>query len=162
MSTANRIQEKYELGFIRIFDAPVERVWRAWSEPEFFKRWWGPEGYTSHDNIIEFRVGGKFLWNTRSPQGKDIYYTGIYREIVPEKRIVASKSFADAQGNIVPASYYCLFGDWPTVAILTAVFDIVDHKTRMTLRESGVPEEVKEDIVENWNGSLVKLAKSLQ
>lgn len=162
MSTASKIREKYELGFIRIFEAPVERVWRGWAEPDFFKRWWGPEGYTSHDNKIDFHAGGKFLWNTRSPEGKDYYSAGIYREIIPFKSIVLSRSFADEKGNIVSASHYGLFGDWPTVTIITVVFESLNGKTRMTLHESGIPEDVRERMVESWNESLARLAKALK
>lgn len=149
MSTANTVREKYELGFMRILDAPVERVWRAWAEPEFFQLWWGPQSFTSHHNKIDFHIGGKFLWNIRSPEGSDIYSTGIYREVIPLKRIVMQRSFADKNGNIVPASHYQLFGDWPTVTIITVTFESLNTKTRMTVHESGIPEDAKEQAVED-------------
>lgn len=162
MLTANKLREKYELGFIRIFDAPVEDVWRAWAKPEYFRRWWGPEGFTSHNNKLDFHIGGKLLWNVRSPEGKDYYAAGIYREVVPLKRIVVFLSFADEEGNILPASHYDLYGEWPTVSILTVNFDNMDGKTRMIVRRSGVPEQVKESAVKAWNESLDKLGKSLK
>ena len=61
-----------ELVVTRIFDAPVELVWKAWTEPERVMRWWGPKGYTSPAASIDFRVGGKYLWAMRSPEGQDL------------------------------------------------------------------------------------------
>jgi uncharacterized protein YndB with AHSA1/START domain len=50
-----------ELVITRIFDAPVELVWKMWTEPDYCKKWWGPRGFTTPFCKIDFRVGGKFL-----------------------------------------------------------------------------------------------------
>src|SRR5512134_2988905 len=81
-----------ELVITRVFDAPRELVWKAWSEPEHFKRWWGPKGFTCPVCQIDFRVGGKFLGCMRSPEGQDFWSTGVYKEIVPLERIVSTDS----------------------------------------------------------------------
>ncbi len=65
----------------RIFDAPRERVWRAWSEPEQMMKWWGPKEFTSPACKMDFRVGGKYLFCMRAPDGKDYWITGVYKEI---------------------------------------------------------------------------------
>jgi hypothetical protein len=75
---------------------------------------------------------------------------------------VISLSFADEEGNIVPASHYGFYGEWPTVSILTIIFDNMDGKTRMMVRESGIPEQIKDSAVKAWNESLDKLEKSLK
>ena len=82
----------------RVFDAPRELVWKAWTDPEQVMRWWGPKGYTSPAAEIDFRVGGKYLFAMRSPEfqeGRDLWSTGVYREIVPLERLVCTNSFAD-------------------------------------------------------------------
>ena len=97
----------------RVFDAPREVVWKVWIDPELVKRWWGPKYFTAPVAKIDFRVGGRYLYDMRSPDGQDYWSTGTYREIVPLERIVATDSFADEQGNIVPASHYGIERTWP-------------------------------------------------
>ncbi|MCL7413087.1 MAG: SRPBCC domain-containing protein [ANME-2 cluster archaeon] len=94
--------EERELVITGIFDAPCEKVWKAWTDPESVKPWWGPKGFTSPVCKIDLRVGGKYLFSMRSPEGDDFWSTGVYREIVPLERIVATDSFADENGNVVP------------------------------------------------------------
>ncbi len=97
----------------REFDAPRERVWEAWTVPDLVMRWWGPKGYPIPVARISLRVGGQFLYCMRSPEGKDIWGTGFYREITPFERIVMTDSFADEKGNIVPATQYGMSPDFP-------------------------------------------------
>src|SRR5436309_6181260 len=109
----SQTRNKNELTIVRVFDAPREAVWKAWTDPERAKRWWGPKGFTAPFIEIDFRVGGKYLFCMRSPDGKDYWSTGTYREIVPMKKFVATDSFADAKGKVVPASYYGMDADFP-------------------------------------------------
>ena len=108
----NSIDSK-ELIITRVFNFPRSLVWKAWSMPEMLKKWWGPKDYTCPVCKIDFRVGGKYLSCMRSPEGKDYWSTGIYRQIVPIKIIVMTDSFADEKGNVVPASYYGMQGEFP-------------------------------------------------
>ena len=102
-----------ELVITRIFDAPRELVWRAWTDPEHFKHWWGPKYYTAPFCKMDFHVGGTYLNCMRSPEGQDYWSTGVYKEIVPMERIVYTDSFADAEGNVVPATHYGMSPDFP-------------------------------------------------
>jgi len=102
-----------EIAMTRSFDAPRELVFDALTKPEHLVRWWGPKGYSCPACKIDFRVGGAWLACMRSPEGQDIWSTGVYREIVPLERIVSTDSFADAEGNVVPASHYGIPGDFP-------------------------------------------------
>jgi uncharacterized protein YndB with AHSA1/START domain len=89
----------------RTFDAPVEQVWKAWSEPEYVKRWWGPAVFTSPSAEMDFREGGTSLVCMRSPEGQDMFNTWAYRQIVPFQRIEFVLNFADKDGNrIEPAA----------------------------------------------------------
>src|SRR6185436_20312685 len=60
--------EKRDLVITRMFDAPVELVWKAWTEPEYVMRWWGPKNFTSPSCRIDFREGGKFVFHMRAPK----------------------------------------------------------------------------------------------
>lgn len=109
--------KKRELVITRVFDAPRELVWKAWTEPEHMMRWWGPKDFTCSHCEIDLSVGGKYLNCMRGPAGtdfdRDYWSTGIYREIVQLKRIVYTDSFADENGNVVPATHYGMSADFP-------------------------------------------------
>lgn len=155
---------KNELIITRVIDAPRELVWRAWTDLEHLTRWWGPKNFTSPSGTIDLRVGGKYLFCMRSPEGKDFWSTGIYKEIVPLERIVCTDSFADEKGNVVPASHYGLPGDdWPVELLVTVTFEDAGKKTRMTLRHVGIPAgEMGKMAGQGWNESFDKLADSLK
>ncbi len=147
-----------ELVITRVFDAPRELVWKAWTDPERFKLWWGPTGFTAPACRIDLRVGGKYLACMRSSEGRDYWSTGVYREIVPKAKIVYTDSFSDPEGNVVPAAYYGMPGDWPQEMIVTVTFDDDGGKTKMTLRHDGLPAEILSDCEDGWSGSFDKLA----
>ena len=71
--------DKKALSITRIFDAPRELVWKAWTNPEMFRKWWGPKGFTCPVSRIDFRVGGKYLSCMRGPDGKDYWSTNTSR-----------------------------------------------------------------------------------
>lgn len=149
----------------RIFDAPRELVWRAWTEPEHMTRWWGPKGFTVPHCTIDFRVGGKILVAMQSPEfneGRPIWSTGIYREIVPLERIVCTDSFADEHGNVVPATHYGMSAEFPLEALVTVTFEDYEGKTKLTLRHEGLPLSDREGAEQGWNESFDKLAQSLR
>ncbi len=163
-SNARNNDTTRELVITRVFDAPRELVWKAWTDPEHVMRWWGPKGYTSPVCKIDFRVGGKYLFCMRSPEGKDYWSTGTYREIIPPEKIVVTDSFADSEGNVVPASEYGMPGEFPLELQVTVTFeDLGDGKTKMTLRHVGLPEgQMGEMAADGWNQSFDKLAESLK
>jgi uncharacterized protein YndB with AHSA1/START domain len=163
MAKAPQTKKGNDLIITRIFDAPRELVWKAWTVPELAMRWWGPEGFTAPVIKIDLRVGGKYLYAMRSPDGKDFWSTGVYREFVPPEKIVATDSFADEKGNIVPASHYGMTGDWPTELLATMTFEDQKGKTKFTLRHEGLPPgEMIDSAKAGWNGSFDKLEKVLE
>jgi len=167
MSARNKSNPKQELVITRIFDTPRDLVWKTWTDPERMKRWWGPKNFTSPVIKIDMLVGGKYLncMHGPGPDGvlRDFWSTGIYREIVPMERLVMTDSFADEQGNTVPASHYGMTGEWPKELLVTVTFEEQDSRTKMTLRHSGIPDsENKKGAEQGWNESFDKLAESLK
>jgi uncharacterized protein YndB with AHSA1/START domain len=157
-----KTENKKKLTITRIFDAPRAVVWKAWTDPAQFMRWWGPKNFTTPVSNMDFRVGGKYLNCMRSPRGDEFWSTGEYREIVPLKRIVCTDSFADEKGNVVPASHYGMQGDWPLELLVTVAFEDADGKTKMTLTHEGIPSgEMSENTETGWNESFDKLAASI-
>jgi uncharacterized protein YndB with AHSA1/START domain len=154
---------KQELVITRIFDAPRELVWQAWTEPERMKQWWGPKNFTAPFCKMDLRVGGKYLFCMRSPEGKDYWSTGVYQEIAKPSRLVFTDSFADDKGNVVPASEYEMEGDWPLELQMTVTFEENQGKTKMTLRHVGIPPGKMSDMTQSgWNESFDKLAEALE
>jgi len=85
----------------RIFNAPVEAVWRVWTEPELVKQWWGPDKFTCPSASIDFREGGISLVCMRAPKdfgGKDTYSTWTYTKIVLHQSIEFIQHLADKNG----------------------------------------------------------------
>lgn len=146
----------------RIFDAPRELMWRAWTEPEHLMRWWGPEYFTSPACQVDLRVGGHYLFCMRAPDGQDFWSTGVYQEIVEPERLVYTDSFADADGNVVPAAHYGMPGDWPAALLVTVTLEDLGGKTKLTLRQAGIPAgDARTMTVAGWNSSFDKLAACL-
>jgi len=154
--------EKQELTITRVFDAPRELVWKAWTDPERVKQWWGPEHFTAPHCTMDFRVGGTYLFCMRAPDGKNYWTTGVYREIVPMDRIVYTDSFADEHGNRVSGSHYGMGDEFPKEMVVTLTFEDYEGKTRFTLQHAGMPAGTHREMASaGWNGSLDKLAASL-
>jgi len=148
-----------EIVITRLFDAPRELAWRVWTEPGLVMQWWGPKNYTSPSCTIDLRVGGKYLYCMRSPDGRDFWSTGVYREVVRPERIVCTDSFADEKGNVVPATYYGFGKDFPAELLVTVTFEVQVSRTRLTLRHAGFPSgDIRDATRAGWNESLDKYA----
>lgn len=95
------VNETERMVVTRVLDAPRELVWKAWTDPKYVKQWWGPKGFTAPFCQIDFRVGGKFLYCMKTPDGQEYWTGGEYYEIVPQEKIVFLMYPADSKGNRV-------------------------------------------------------------
>lgn len=150
-----------EYSATRVINAPIEKVWQAWADPDIFKRWWGPRGYSSNLAKTDFRVGGRYLWNMHSPEGKDFYSAGAFKEIIPMKKIVYTDSFSDENGKVIPASDYGMPGNWPMELTTTVTFEDMDGKTKVIWQEPDVPQESLKDAMEGGRETMDKLEELL-
>ncbi len=103
----------------RVFDAPLDRVWKAWTERDQLIRWFGPKGFTMSTAKLDFRPGGSFHYCLRSPDGHDMWGKFAYREIVPMERIVLVNSFSDEKGNVARHPGHA---EWPLEMLSTTTF----------------------------------------
>jgi uncharacterized protein YndB with AHSA1/START domain len=145
----------------RIFDAPRALVWKAWTRPEYVMKWWGPKGFTSPVCRIDLRVGGRFTYSMRAPDGKVFYNGGEFREIVPLERIVWLWYFADADGNrVTPAKYG--FPDEDREGNIDEILfeDYGNGQTKLTLNRNDptATKEEQEGVAEGYAQILDKLA----
>lgn len=133
--------EKRDLVITRLFDAPVEVVWKAWTDPEYVMRWWGPTGFTSCECKIDFREGGKFVFCMQAPkefQGGQAFYTsGVYKKIVPLKLIEFSQGLSDKDGNRIDPATMGMPAEFPKEIPSALGFKAVGNKTELTATEYG-------------------------
>ena len=146
----------------RVFDAPRELVWKAWTQPQRFVRWWGPKGFTVPFCKIDLHPGGVMHFCMRSPEGRDFWNKGVFREVVEPERIVSTDSFSDEEGNLVQPAHYGMSPDWPAETLLTVTFAEHEGKTKRTLRHD-VPEPLAErnGAQQGWTETLDRLAEFL-
>lgn len=88
-----------ELVITRVFDAPRELVWKAWTEPERMARWWGPRGFTTPVCELDVRPGGAIRIVMLGPDGAEHPMTGVFREIVKPERLVFFSAALDEEGK---------------------------------------------------------------
>jgi uncharacterized protein YndB with AHSA1/START domain len=144
----DRRADKAELILTRVFDAPRELVFAAWTEAEHLKRWFGPNGFTIPIAESEVRPGGAFRVCMRAPDGTDYWAKGVYREIVAPERIVCTMSGEGTEGNI-------------TDTLLTVTFAPQAGKTRVIVHQTGIPPTERRGASQGWSESLDKLAADL-
>jgi uncharacterized protein YndB with AHSA1/START domain len=133
--------QKRTLVVTRDFDAPVALAWRAWTDSDLVKQWWGPTGFTGPVAKMDFRVGGKSVVCMRAPKefgGRDMYNTWTYTRIVPQDTMEFVLHFSDADGNrIEPAALGLPPGMPAEVHHIITVAALGNGKTRMTISEDG-------------------------
>lgn len=137
------------LNLRRIFKAPREKVFRAWTDPEELKKWWGPEGYATPSAEVDLRVGGKYRLGMRKlPDGEIFYLSGIYREVRPPERLVYTWRW---QGQPEHGE-----------TLVTVEFREVGDSTEVVLTHERFPtEKARDDHNRGWSGCLDRLAKLL-
>lgn len=85
-----------DLVLTRLIDAPREKLYRAWTEPELLKQWFAPLPYTTPVAELDVRPGGANVIVMRGPDGTDMPNAGVYLEVVPNERIVFTDAFSKA------------------------------------------------------------------
>jgi uncharacterized protein YndB with AHSA1/START domain len=149
-----------ELVLERVFDAPRETVFKAYTEPERLAEWWGPRGWTLPVCKLDLRPGGVWHYMMRGPNGEESWGKAVYREIVAPSRLVYTDAFSDAEGNVAPGM--------PEMLITVELIE-QEGKTRLiSTTEFSTPEEKQsiidmgalQGITETWDRLEEYLAKA--
>jgi len=85
-----------ELVLTRLINAPREKVYRAWTQPELLKQWFAPKPYTTPIVEMDVRPGGSAYFVMRGPDGKDLPNRGVYLEVVPNEKLVSTDAYVTA------------------------------------------------------------------
>jgi uncharacterized protein YndB with AHSA1/START domain len=143
--------EKDELVISRLFDAPRDLVFAAWTKQEHLDRWQNaPQGFTVTVHESDIRTGGSFRICMRSADGAENWLQGVYREVVPPERLVFTHTWLGAGGKPVRET------------LVTITFAERNGKTELTLRHSGfTSKESIQGHTHGWNSTLDRLAQYL-
>lgn len=126
----------------RSFDAPVELVWRMWTDPQHFSAWYGPDGATVPVAKMDVRVGGTRLvcMEMTTPTGPmQMWFTGEFREVVENQRLVYTESMSDETGAVVAPTEPSPDAH-PTTEVRVELEDL-GRRTRMVMTHIGVPSD---------------------
>ena len=153
-----------ELVIERVFDAPRERIFDVFTQPEHLQKWWGPKMVGIPFAEFEARPGGKIFIAERALDGAMIYIVGDVREIERPSRVVFGIHFADAhRRRVAPPAGTGLPADWDDDIVTLVTFSTEGRRTRMTIRTlSGFTAEWGEKARFGWAQSLDKLEHALQ
>jgi uncharacterized protein YndB with AHSA1/START domain len=139
-ATKNIIKE--DLVVKRIIDAPLELVWRAWTEPEHVMKWWGPKHYTSPSAKIDLRQGGRYIFSMRAPVdqgGQEHYTSGVYKKIIPMKYLEFTQGLSDKDGNPIDPAQVGMPADFPAEIRTSIVFKAKGELTELIITEYDWP-----------------------
>jgi uncharacterized protein YndB with AHSA1/START domain len=156
-STVNEIERMI---VTRVFDAPRELVWKAWTDPKYVMQWWGPKGFTAPVCKMDFRVGGKLLCCMKSPDGQEFWNAVEYHEIVPYEKIVSLMYFSDSKGNKIEPAQLGIEHEAIDGAYDVTIFeDLGNGQTKLTHIGNEPMESAKNSgQLEGWKEILDKVA----
>jgi len=143
-----------EIVITRVFDAPREVIWNAWTDPEQIVRWWGPSGFTTTIHEMDVRPGGVWKHTMHGPDGTDYPNRIVFIEVVKPERIVYSMT-GGKKGDPVHQSD------------VTWTFEAQGDKTRLTLRMLFPSADAREQaakkygVIEGGSQTLDRLEEQL-
>ncbi|GAB3142819.1 SRPBCC domain-containing protein [Amycolatopsis stemonae] len=136
-----------DLEITRVFDAPRELVFSAWTEPDHLAHWFGPRGFTCPAVTVDPRPGGRWRACIRSPEGDEHWMYGVYREISTPRRLVFTFAWEAEDGETLVAIDFADLGG----------------KTEMTFTQTGFPAAAERDgHHDGWTSSFDDLAGHLR
>ncbi|MFA7305560.1 MAG: SRPBCC domain-containing protein [Hyphomicrobium sp.] len=149
---------------VRVFDAPRELVFKAFTEVEHLRQWWGPKGFKVIAATMDFRSGGLYHYGLQAPDGTAMWGRFAYREIAAPERIDYVNSFSDEKGGLARHVFH---EEWPLEILSTLAFeDVGSGRTKVTLswvpiNENAVERKTfdagRQSMTQGWGGTFEKL-----
>jgi uncharacterized protein YndB with AHSA1/START domain len=143
----------------RVFAAPIDLVWRMWTDPDSFNAWYGPSGATVPVAELEVRPGGRRRV-CMAVGARHMWFTGRHLEVTEPTRLVYTETIADEHGNPISPESLGMPPKTPGTTEVTVILDEVDGGTRVTLTHAGVPAE--SGAARGWSAAFDKLAAGLR
>jgi uncharacterized protein YndB with AHSA1/START domain len=120
----------------RVFNAPRELVWTAWTKPEHLAQWWGPDGFSTTTSAYDFRPGGVWRFVMHGPDGRDYENLITFDEIVKPERIAYHHGGGD---DVEPVQFRT-----------TVTFEDISGKTRLTLHAVFPSAAARERVIKQY------------
>jgi uncharacterized protein YndB with AHSA1/START domain len=146
----------------RLIDAPIERVWRAWTDPKEMSAWFGPKGSETTHSDLDFRVGGSYHYAMKFG-GVEMWGLATYQEIEKPVRLVYVQQFSDKDRGL---GVHPLVPNWPKKMLTTVLFQDSASKTLITLHWEPIEATAAEvktfkdgmaGMNQGWGGSFDRL-----
>lgn len=145
-SEARSATGERELTITRLFKAPRELVFQAWTDPEHLAHWPGPKGFTATSDKFDCSPGGFYRTCLHAPDGSDHWVRGAYLEVSPPERLVFTHAWEDANGRPGPET------------VVTVILREVDGQTSMHFHQAIFESVASRDGHEGgWNESFDRL-----
>jgi uncharacterized protein YndB with AHSA1/START domain len=125
-----------EIVLTRVFDAPRELVFEAWTRQEQVEQWWGPLGFSTTFREFAVRPGAVWLFTMHGPDGRDYPNRIVFEEVVHPERLV----YAHDGGEGTPVNFH-----------VTVTFEAQGRKTRLTMRSVFPSAEARDYVVKEYN-----------
>ena len=164
MSGANAKSTVDPFVISREFDAPRGLVFKAFTEVERLKHWWGPKGFKVIASQMDLRPDGTYHYGLQAPDGSSMWGRFVYREIGAPERIVFINSFSDEKGGL---TRHPLQKEWPLEMLSTFSFeDLGSGRTKVTIvwvpidesdAERHAFDTNRESMTQGWTGTLDRL-----
>jgi uncharacterized protein YndB with AHSA1/START domain len=146
----------------RTFDASIEDVWDMWTNPDLFKKWYGPNGMSVPIAEMDVRVGGTrkiSMAMDSAERPMSMWFIGVYKEVRRPSRLVYTESMCQEDGTLISPQAMGMPEGHPDITEVVVDLREDDGKTVMTMVHIGVPEGTAGE--GGWKQAFDKLASSL-
>jgi uncharacterized protein YndB with AHSA1/START domain len=147
----------------RTFNAPRDVVWKAWTDVNALKQWFGPKGFTTSFAKLDLRPGGIYHYCLQGPNDSEMWGRWMIREVTPPERLVVISSFSDKDGGV---TVHSMAPTWPRQTLSTTTFTEAGGKTTVHLRweayeatdlEQRTFDEGHDSMTQGWTGTMEQL-----
>lgn len=145
---------KQETIMSRVFDAPRELVFKAYTDPELVPQWWGPKGYTTIVDKMEVKTGGIWRYIQRGSEGDEYAFRGVYHESLLPERLIYTFEFEPMPGHVVLETVKFEDHEGKTKVTVISVFQSVEDRDGML--EAGM----EQGATESWDRLADLVAKA--
>lgn len=158
----------FKFNIERTFDAPRERVWKAWTNEDQLLQWFSPKGMPGFYSKLDFRVGGTYHYGLRLPNGDAMWGRWIFKEIKEPEKLVFIVSFSDETGKNITT--HPMSPNWPKQTLSTVTFAPAGDKTKITVVwqvheasdiEAQTFEKGRDSMNQGWTGTFEQLEEFL-
>ena len=151
----------------RAFDAPIDLMWKVWTESDRLAQWFGPKGVEVVHSKNDLRPGGVYHYAMKTPAGDVMWGKWVYREVKKPERLVFVSSFSDEQGGV---TRHPMAPSWPLQTLSTITFTEANGKTTVTVnwqplnatqQERDTFNAGRQGMMGGWSGTFERLEQYL-